>query len=263
MTDIIKPFPPSEGNDMATVPAVLITGASSGIGATYADRFARRGHDLVLVARDKARLETLAARLRAECQVAVDMPQAVRSVDRAYEKHLTDCLHRTLAPVRTRAKQWQADGTAWGWVQRAAAWDKELERQARAKVMKDQVDAMARHARMAQASLQVLTLPARAAMEVIQDPEVLRTYVEAAKASPRGLDKLIGLVTEAARAIPGVVDVERLALGLTTDSIEVVSKDQSSYGFQVPKSARATELAIALLDAVAGTGPGTEPLKKD
>jgi hypothetical protein len=61
---------------MATVPAVLITGASSGIGATYADRFARRGHDLVLVARDKARLETLAARLRAECQVAVDVLQA-------------------------------------------------------------------------------------------------------------------------------------------------------------------------------------------
>lgn len=53
--------------------SVLITGASTGIGATYAERFARRGHDLVLVARDKARLETLAARLRQEYGVAVDV----------------------------------------------------------------------------------------------------------------------------------------------------------------------------------------------
>lgn len=53
--------------------SVLITGASTGIGATYAERFARRGHDLVLVARDKARLDTLAARLRQENGVAVDV----------------------------------------------------------------------------------------------------------------------------------------------------------------------------------------------
>ncbi len=58
---------------MTLRPSVLITGASSGIGATYAERFARRGHDLVLVARDQARLETLAARLRQETGVAVEL----------------------------------------------------------------------------------------------------------------------------------------------------------------------------------------------
>mgnify|MGYP002374090755 CR=1 FL=1 len=61
---------------MSTIPTVLITGASAGIGATYAERFAQRGHDLVLVARDKARLESLAAKLRADHQVAVDVLQA-------------------------------------------------------------------------------------------------------------------------------------------------------------------------------------------
>lgn len=54
----------------------LITGASSGIGATYADRLARRGHDLVLVARDRARMDALASRLRAETGVAIDLVPA-------------------------------------------------------------------------------------------------------------------------------------------------------------------------------------------
>jgi len=56
-----------------TKASVLITGASAGIGAVYAERFARRGHDLVLVARDQNRLEGLAARLRQENPVSVDV----------------------------------------------------------------------------------------------------------------------------------------------------------------------------------------------
>ncbi|KMM78211.1 SDR family NAD(P)-dependent oxidoreductase [Pseudomonas deceptionensis] len=61
---------------MTTLPTVLITGASTGIGAIYAERFAQRGHDLVLVARDHGRLQTLANRLRSEHNVAIDVLQA-------------------------------------------------------------------------------------------------------------------------------------------------------------------------------------------
>lgn len=56
-----------------TTSTVLITGASTGIGAVYAERFARRGHNLVLVARDKAKLDILADRLQKEHGISVDV----------------------------------------------------------------------------------------------------------------------------------------------------------------------------------------------
>lgn len=50
----------------------LITGASDGIGAVYADRLARRGHDLILAARRADRLAAIADKLAAETGVKVE-----------------------------------------------------------------------------------------------------------------------------------------------------------------------------------------------
>ncbi|RDK08383.1 SDR family NAD(P)-dependent oxidoreductase [Cupriavidus lacunae] len=61
---------------MQQKPMVLITGASTGIGSVYADRFARRGHPIVMVSRDIVRMQTLAARLRAETGVDIEILKA-------------------------------------------------------------------------------------------------------------------------------------------------------------------------------------------
>jgi short-subunit dehydrogenase len=63
------PKPSSKG-------VALITGASTGIGAVYANRLAHRGYDLILVARDLNRLNELAARLRADGGVQVETIKA-------------------------------------------------------------------------------------------------------------------------------------------------------------------------------------------
>ena len=54
----------------------LLTGASSGIGAVYADRLARRGYDLILVARDAQRLQSLSQQLAEKTGRKVEPLQA-------------------------------------------------------------------------------------------------------------------------------------------------------------------------------------------
>ena len=55
----------------------VITGASSGIGAIAADRLAKRGHDLILVARNRERLDALATRLRSETGRSINVMQPI------------------------------------------------------------------------------------------------------------------------------------------------------------------------------------------
>jgi short-subunit dehydrogenase len=77
----------------------LITGASTGIGAVYADRLAKRGYDLILVARDQQRLDALADRLRKDVGVKVEVLRAdltVRADVQAVEQRLKDDASVTL-----------------------------------------------------------------------------------------------------------------------------------------------------------------------
>jgi uncharacterized protein len=63
-------------NAIETKGTALITGASSGIGAVYADRLAKRGYDLILVARNRGRLASLARRLASETGRSVEIVTA-------------------------------------------------------------------------------------------------------------------------------------------------------------------------------------------
>ena len=63
-------------NTIDTKGIARITGASSGVGAVYADRLAKRGHDLILVARNNDRLASLARRLTSDTGRKVATVQA-------------------------------------------------------------------------------------------------------------------------------------------------------------------------------------------
>jgi uncharacterized protein len=75
----------------------LITGASAGIGAIYADRLARRGHDLILVARNAQRLTALADRLRGDTGRRVTVLPA--DLNRADELAQVEAILRDVADI--------------------------------------------------------------------------------------------------------------------------------------------------------------------
>jgi short-subunit dehydrogenase len=74
----------------------LVTGASSGLGRAFSLELARRGHDLVLVARDQARLETLAAELTARHGCTVEVLPA----DLAVREQVEQVARRLADPQR-------------------------------------------------------------------------------------------------------------------------------------------------------------------
>jgi uncharacterized protein len=76
----------------------LVTGATAGIGLSFTHQLAERGHDVVLVARDRARLENVSDELRAKYGVATEIMVADLS-DRADTGKVAERLADPARPV--------------------------------------------------------------------------------------------------------------------------------------------------------------------
>lgn len=94
----------------------LITGASSGIGALYADRLARLGYDLILVARNRERLNPLAEEITSRHGRAVEVfpadlnnPVALRSVENKLKQDASITLLVNNAGIGATAPLLQSD----------------------------------------------------------------------------------------------------------------------------------------------------------
>ncbi|EOC0477599.1 SDR family oxidoreductase [Cronobacter turicensis] len=94
----------------------VITGASGGIGAVYADRLARRGYDLIIVARHRDRLNQQASRISAETGrsvevAAVDLndPQALRAFEATLRQDASVTLLVNNAGVGTHTSLLESD----------------------------------------------------------------------------------------------------------------------------------------------------------
>ncbi len=95
-----------------TKPVALVTGASSGIGATFARRLAAAGYDLIVVARRKERLEELAGEMAANVEVlAADLTRdedLERVADRITQTERLEFLVNN-AGFGTQGLFWKAD----------------------------------------------------------------------------------------------------------------------------------------------------------
>lgn len=94
----------------------VVTGASSGIGAIYADRLARRGYNLIIIARNRERLDSLAAKITDETGrsvevVAADLSQKpdLKRVEALLQSDASITLLVNNAGIGAPVPTWQAD----------------------------------------------------------------------------------------------------------------------------------------------------------
>lgn len=105
-------------------------------------------------------------------------------------------------------RTYEAWSAEWSWVDRALAWDDELDRLAREKQIEEVLEMSKRHAQAAQVYINALLQPAVAILKKCQsDPDFMKRLVES---DPH---KALSHLERLAKALPVVVNVERLARG--------------------------------------------------
>lgn len=180
-----------------------------------------------------------------------------RSVDKAWRLHKTACdaADRSQVDSRRSTRQWNTWASQWDWLTRVELYDADLDRQQRERLVKAQMEARERHGRIAQGTLTVISGATRAMLEAYQDPNVVKALSTKAKSGSDGALAVLQVIIRGASAIPSLVSVERMALGLTTESVEIHDKREvSTLASRIAADPEATDLAIRLLDRIAGTG---------
>jgi hypothetical protein len=179
---------------------------------------------------------------------------AARSLDKAWREHKERCDHQP--DHRRVTKRWATWSVDWGWVQRSEAYDQSLDRLSQSKHKAAQLAAVERHAKLAQAILTSLSAPIRSFLDGLKDPAVLAQLTARMPGDPGAVLQLLAVIVRAAQVAPGIVAMERLALGLSEDAFEVEAHRDTGFADAVAKDPEAVQLAVRLLDRIAGTGAG-------
>jgi hypothetical protein len=109
----------------------------------------------------------------------------------------------------------------------------------------------------------VCLVPARAVLDVLGQPGALESLRAKARASGEGFMQVLALARAMGSLVPALVTGERLALGLETEHVTLDTPALDSFARQVTADPKAVELAIRLLDQIAGTAPGTDDVPAD
>lgn len=112
--------------------------------------------------------------------------------------------------------------TKWRWKERAAAYDRDVDRQRREELRQEVTTMAKRHASSAAAMIQALTVPMQVLIQRIsQDREAVMEELSSMPLA--GKLGLVEMIIGAARVLPGVMASERAARGLPTEHVAVTA----------------------------------------